>query len=76
MLEIQRGRLERGATLLGAAEALRDSIDSHMTPQERAECERRVAALREGLPAVDLDTAWKKGRSLAMEEAVQFALGG
>ncbi len=75
MLERQRGRLERAATLLGAAEALRDSIDSHMTPQERVEYDHQLAALQAAMDPAELAAAWQAGRDLEMEAAVEFALG-
>jgi hypothetical protein len=64
----------RAATLLGAAEAVRERIKSGMTPMERREYARFVDDLR-ALPNQDaISKAWAEGRGLTMEEAIQFAL--
>jgi predicted ATPase/class 3 adenylate cyclase len=69
--QIQPGRAIR---LLGAAEALRESIASPMTGVERVEYEREVAALREQVSPAAFSTDWIGGRSLTMDQAVTLAL--
>jgi len=68
------GQNERTAKLFGAAEALRQSISSFMTPMERPEYDRAVAQLRAQMGEVNLKSAWEQGRLLTMEAAIQFAL--
>lgn len=71
---IQREEPEHAATLLGAAEALRQLIDTDMTNLERAEYERKVSALRAGMDEAGFQEAWNKGRSLSMDEAIELAI--
>jgi tetratricopeptide (TPR) repeat protein len=70
------GQHDRAARLLGAAEALRQSINSSMTPMERREYDQAVAQLRAQMDEASLETAWQQGRLLTMEAAIQFALEG
>jgi len=62
------------ATLLGAAEALREAIDSVMTPVEQEEYEKEIEALRAGMDEGELKQSWEKGRALSTDEGIQFAL--
>jgi predicted ATPase/class 3 adenylate cyclase len=68
------GQPDRAARLLGAAEAIRDEIQVDMTPWEREEYEREVAALREVLPDETFAAEWAAGRGLTLDEAVDFAV--
>ena len=70
------GQPVRAARLLGAAEALRDRIHVDMTPWEREEYDRDLAALRETLPADVLAAEWAAGRKLDMDAAVDYAVTG
>ena len=64
---------ERAASLLGAAEALRESCHSPMTDDEKVEYDRRVAQLRGKLEQAQFQSAWEQGRSLTIEQAVSLA---
>jgi predicted ATPase/class 3 adenylate cyclase len=64
----------RAICLLGAAEALRESIASPMTGVERLEYEKEVAALREQVSPEAFSLDWISGRSLTMDQAVTLAL--
>ena len=68
------GHDERAVTLLGAAEALRESIGSSMTPIERREYDQAVTQLRQHMAEAPLGTAWAQGRDLSMDEAIAYAL--
>jgi ATP/maltotriose-dependent transcriptional regulator MalT len=68
------GRLEQAAMLFGAAESLREETGALMMSWEQAEYDREVAALRAGLPAGELATAWATGRALSLDAAVDFAV--
>jgi len=65
---------ERAVRLFGAAEALRELISTSMTPFERREYDPAVKRLRGQLEESHLKAAWHQGRSLTMEEAIQYAL--
>jgi tetratricopeptide (TPR) repeat protein len=64
----------RAIRLMSAAEALRETIDSPMTGVERIEYEHEITALREQLSTEAFNTEWTMGRSLGMDEAIDFAL--
>ena len=66
---------QRAAKLLGAAEALREKIQSPMTDYEQIEYGRSVAQLRSMLTETELNSIWSEGRLITMDEAIQFALG-
>jgi hypothetical protein len=65
---------QRAACLLGAAEALRESLDAPMRANERGQYDQNLAALHLQMDAGAFATAWAQGRSLTMEQAVQLAL--
>jgi tetratricopeptide (TPR) repeat protein len=65
--------LKRGARLLGAAEILREKLNSHMLPPEQIEYDQAMVSLRAGLDVASLSAAWAEGRTLTMEEAIAFA---
>ena len=69
-------QMERAARLFGAAESLREKIAMSMDPQERAEYDQQVAALRDRMDEEAFTSAWKEGRALSMEEAISYAISG
>jgi predicted ATPase/class 3 adenylate cyclase len=66
----------RAATLFGAAEALREAIDSVMTKIEQVEYANEIESLRAGMDEAEFEQAWKKGRAMTMEQAIELALQG
>lgn len=66
---------ERAVKLLGAAEALREASNSPRTPQEDITHRQEVAVLRAGMSAEIFASLWAEGRSMSMEQAIEFALG-
>jgi hypothetical protein len=72
---IQKKQPERAATLLSAAQVIRELIDSTMTPPERIDYERVVADLRASMSEDKFKQLWDAGRSMSMEQAIEFALG-
>ena len=73
-IALARGVPVRAATLLGAAEVLRERAAAPMPPQERpaydAEIDRLRGLLDEGARA----SAWAEGQLMTSDEAVAFAL--
>ena len=67
--------LERGATLLGAAEGLRARIGlRYRQPKNRSSLEMASETARQGLPAKTFSAAWDAGRSLSERQAVACVL--
>ena len=64
----------RAVCLLGAAEALRESIDSPMRANERLEYDQVVSALRTQMDGANFERSWAEGRMMTMEQAIAFAL--
>jgi predicted ATPase/class 3 adenylate cyclase len=65
---------QRAVKLFGAAEALRERIQSPMTDYERVEYNQSVTRLRAMLPEAELNALWAQGRSMTMEQAIAYAL--
>jgi hypothetical protein len=65
--------LRRAATLYGAADAIRRANNAPMTPWEKPEYERYVAALRSLLAPDEFEHAWQAGQSLDLDRAVALA---
>jgi len=64
---------EKSACLLGAAEALRERIGTTMSPHERVEYENEIADLKANMDEKAFASLWEKGRSMTMDEAIEFA---
>jgi predicted ATPase/DNA-binding SARP family transcriptional activator len=68
------GRPAHAATLLGAAEALRESLELPLYGDERALHDRALTRLEASLDAEALQAAWTAGRALPLAEAIEHAL--
>jgi predicted ATPase/class 3 adenylate cyclase len=68
-----RGDDRRAARLLGAAEALRDSIGAPVPPADRPEYDQTLAAVRRELDETAFRAAWAQGRAMSLEEAMAEA---
>ena len=66
---------ERGATLWGAGEGLRERIGCRIAPASRKNRERTVALLREQLGEAEFARLVAVGAAMTIDEAVAFALG-
>jgi predicted ATPase/class 3 adenylate cyclase len=66
-------RPEVGAELLGAAERMRELLDTAAPPYERIVRERGVADVTRALDDDAAATAWTRGRDLAFEDAMARA---
>jgi len=71
---VRKEEPERAVNLLGAADSLREVIDSVMTKMEKEEYEQEVPALRELLGEVEFKKQWELGRGMSMDEAIELAL--
>ena len=69
-----RGEGVRSARLFGAAERLREDIAAPLPPVDRAGYERSMVASRAQLDGATWEAAWKQGRAMSTEEAVEHAL--
>jgi predicted ATPase/transcriptional regulator with XRE-family HTH domain len=67
---------ERGATLWGASEALRERIGCRIAPASRLNRERTVALLREQLGEAEFARLTAEGAQMDVDEAVAFAREG
>jgi len=68
------GHASRAASLFGAAEALREAIDSPVPPSDRGEYDCGVASVRGALGEQRLAEAWALGRAMELDEAIGNAL--
>lgn len=69
------GDAERGARLLGWADALRARLGAHLEPNDRADYERHIAAAREALSQESFQSAWDEGQAMTLEQAIALAAG-
>lgn len=69
-----QGQAERGARLLGAAEALRETASAALWPANRIEYDRSLALLHESLDEATFVAAWAAGRSVPTDRAITEAL--
>jgi predicted ATPase/class 3 adenylate cyclase/Tfp pilus assembly protein PilF len=73
-LAVAQGHAEWAARLLGAVEALRDTIQSPPAPSERADYDRCVSMTHANLGEERFTTLCTEGRAMTLEEAVGYAL--
>jgi hypothetical protein len=73
-VEAARGQPERGVRLFGASEALRISVSGPTWSAERAAFESNLAAARAMLDQSAWEAAWEQGKSMSMEQAIEYAL--
>ena len=65
---------QRAVVLLGAADALREAVQSPMTDFEQIEYAQSVDRLRSMLTEEEFRTLWTDGRTMPMEQAIALAL--
>jgi len=64
------------ARLWGAAERLRQEIGCPLPPSERSRYDSQLAAARAAIDGDGtFDLAWKEGRAMSLEQAIESALG-
>ena len=64
----------RAARLLGAAQALRDTVGSYQDTRAQAKANRAVEDARRALPLPVFTAAWAEGQAMTAEQAVAYAL--
>jgi tetratricopeptide (TPR) repeat protein len=67
---------ERGATLWGASEALREQLGCRIAPASRLNRERTMMLLREQLGEAEFARLVAEGAKMSMDEAFEFAQAG
>jgi ATP/maltotriose-dependent transcriptional regulator MalT len=68
-----QGDAEQAARLFGAAEALREAVGSRQEPRERALREPYLEAARSRMSEAAWEKVFIEGRTMGMEEAVEYA---
>ena len=71
-----RGQPEQAARFLGAAEALRESMGTSISPVRRADYDGLVAQVHAALSKEAFTSAWAAGRAMTMEQAIDYASQG
>ena len=69
-----RGEFLQAAKLFGAAEAIREPLNSQIDTVDLPEYQRRVTQIRDHLGESAFKTAWDEGRGKTLEQAIGFAL--
>jgi tetratricopeptide (TPR) repeat protein len=67
--------VERGARLLGAAEALLKEIGSVLEPEDRIPYDGGVSSARSVLGEERFERLRQEGQAMSMEQAIEYALG-
>jgi hypothetical protein len=76
VLARQGGNPQRAARLWGTSEVLRAMIGAALHPNDRADYEQNVAALRSELTPGELSVAWAAGRETPIQDAIAYACDG
>ncbi|MCW5853400.1 MAG: XRE family transcriptional regulator, partial [Anaerolineae bacterium] len=69
-----RRQLEQAACLLAAIHTGCSVLGAPLTPSNRVEYERTVAAVQRAMSESQYNQAWAEGQAMTVEEAVQYAL--
>jgi predicted ATPase/class 3 adenylate cyclase len=73
-LAASEGRLDGAVRLFGAADALLERIKVPLTPADRAQHDGDLAAARSQVDGQAWEIAWTEGRTMGLEQAIEFAL--
>lgn len=72
-LNAAEGNSEQAIRLVGAAETLREAIGSPLPPAEKENSEKLLKAARDALSTDAQEAALQFGRSMSLEQAIEFA---
>ena len=70
----RQGQPERVARLMGAGEALEETLGAPLPLVYRADHDRYVTAVRVQLDEATFQSAWAEGRAMPLERAIDYAL--
>ena len=73
-IAIAQDQSERALKLFAAANALRESGGTPMTPDEQVYFDEQLKGLREKLDSKQIDSIWSRGCAMTMGQAIDFAL--
>ncbi|HET9589239.1 MAG TPA: tetratricopeptide repeat protein [Anaerolineales bacterium] len=73
-LAVAQGEMQRAARLYGATETFYAQFRFLISPLERENHERNIAAVRAALGEEALSALWEEGRAMTVEQAVEYAL--
>ena len=71
---VQGGRPACSLTLAGAAAALREQLGISLSTTEQENLDRTLQAARVQLPAIEQNDSWSEGRSMTIDQLVEYAL--
>src|SRR5205823_7700985 len=74
MVAGRQGQHLRATRLSGAADVLRESEDIPIMPVDHAQHEQTLALAHSQLNQAEWEQAWQEGRTMAIEEAIAYAL--
>jgi tetratricopeptide (TPR) repeat protein len=74
MIAVVEEEPQRASKLFAAAEAIRELTGHKRTDEEEAEEAQFMSRLRTMLPEAEFNTLWAEGKSMTMEQAIEFAL--
>jgi len=61
------------ALLLGAAEGIREEIDSSMTKFEEVEYQKEISSLQAVMDKASYEQLWEEGKQMKINDAIEFA---
>ena len=69
-----KGQCEHAARLFGAAEVQRETVGWNLSPPDQPYHDRSMASARAGLEEAAFAAAWAEGRTMTLEQAVEYGL--
>jgi tetratricopeptide (TPR) repeat protein len=73
-IAVVQGKFERGATLISAVETQLAAMGMRLLPVDKLESERNLVLLLSKLDEKTLNKFWAKGKAMALDDAIAFAL--
>ncbi len=73
-IALEKNQDEHALQLFAAANVLRKKRGTPMTPDEQLYFEEQLTSLRENMGEIQFDSAWSKGYTMTMEQAIALAL--
>jgi predicted ATPase/class 3 adenylate cyclase len=75
-IAMERDDEQRAATLLGAAQSVREAAGAHMMPWERETYDAALGRVRAAMEPAAFEAAWAAGARLDQEAAIALAISG